>query len=218
VELSVDSSDAGTRNEPPGGLVVGQVFHEGGWNPFPRTWPNLARALAEKTGASSRIGARRVVPGKDDLFEFPLIYMTGYSPFRMVEDQLRAFRRYLEQGGLLIADPACGSRDFDKAFRDFVKELYPDGALVRLKLDHPVFRSAYRITKVEYKSPVLAESPGLDEPVLEALMLDGRPAIIYSPYNLGGELGGEGSALSRGYKHDDAFRVAMNIIVYAATQ
>ena len=82
-----------------------------------------------------------------------------------------------------------------------------------------MFLSPFDVTTVSYKPPVLKESPGLRSPVVEAVLFDGwRLGIIYSPYNLGGELGGVHDAFSRGYEEDSAFRLAMNIVVHVLTR
>jgi len=215
IEIAEDPKE---EQKPLSGVLkLGQVFHEGGWNPFPRTVPNLSKALGEKTGTQTRLRMQRVVVGRDELFDHPLIYMTGAQKFSMLEDQLRLLRQYFAKGGFLLADPACGSKEFDRSFRDFVATLYPEKKLTPLPLDHRIFDTAYRIRKVKYKKPVLAEKPGLDTPVLEGLFVDGRLAIVYSPYNIGCELGGHNYRFSRGYMHDDAFRMALNILLYATT-
>jgi hypothetical protein len=128
---------------------------------------------------------------------------------------VKLLRQYFAKGGFLLADPACGSKEFDRAFRKLVAAVFPDRKLVRLPLDHKVFKTAYSIKKVKYKKPVLTESPGLEVPVLEGIAVGGRLAVVYSPYNLGCELGGHHYSFSRGYEHDDAFRVALNVILYA---
>ena len=160
---------------------------------------------------------RRVVVGRDEIFDYPVLYMTGSQRFRMLDDQAKVLRQYFARGGFLFADPACGSKEFDESFRKFVAKLYPDKRLTRLPLDHAIFSTAYEVKSVEYKRPVLAENPGLKTPVLEGVVVDGRLAVVYSPYNMGCELGGHNYSFSRGYRHDDAFRMAINILLYGMT-
>ena len=40
---------------------------------------------------------------------------------------------------MLFADACCGSKEFDRSFREFVKKLYPDRKLEPIKLDDDLF-------------------------------------------------------------------------------
>ncbi len=200
-------------------VVVGQIKHRGVWNPHPLAFGNLSRALAASLGFKGRLRAVAVEPGRDQLDRFPLLYMTGVRAFELGEPALDELRAHVERGGTLLADPACGSKDFDRAFRALVSRLFPGNALAVLPAGHELFSSPFDVTTVSYKRRVLIESPELSSPVIEAVVFDGwRLGVIYSPYNFGGELGGVHDASSRGYEEDSAFRLAMNIIVHVLTR
>ena len=66
------------------------------------------------------------------------MYIHGRRKFTWEPQFLKNMRENLATGGLL-GDACCGSREFDTAFRDFVKELYPDKKLERIPLDDELF-------------------------------------------------------------------------------
>jgi hypothetical protein len=144
------------------------------------------------------------------LFEQPLLYMTGSWDPGLKPDEVVLLRRYLLTGGTLLADAAAGAAEFDIAFRKLCKTLFPDAALTTLPPDHPLFRSFHAIDKLalHHESEPVA-------PRIEALLIDGRPAILYSPYGLGDGWAHEFSAYARCYTTTDALKLGTNLIVYA---
>ena len=61
---------------------------------------------------------------------------------------------------------------------------------------------------------VLQQGP----PVLEAIKLDDRYAVVFSPYDLSCALEKQNSPECRGYSRDDAARIGMNVILYSLQQ
>ncbi|MCZ7646546.1 MAG: DUF4159 domain-containing protein [Planctomycetota bacterium] len=215
-EVKVEVQGASDERIPRGALVVGQVYHGGGWNPGPMAIPNLTRTLREQTGMPGEVAVRRLVPGAEEPGEYPVLYMTGYRAFHLTDEQVKALRAYLDHGGFLFADPWCGREEFDEAFRKFCARLYPEQKLERLPKDHAIFQAPYRIEKVAYKDRVKDRFPALgDEPYLEGIAANGRLAVVYSRFNLGCELQGNPMPMSLGVKGPDAYRLAVNVLVYA---
>ena len=55
-------------------------------------------------------------------------------------------------------------------------------------------------------------------PHLEGLEIDGRPAVIFSPYDISCALESGSSLQCKGYIKEDAARLATNAILYALQQ
>ena len=51
-------------------------------------------------------------------------------------------------------------------------------------------------------------------PLLETLEIDGRIAVVFSPYDISCALENQTSLQCRGYAHDDAARIAINVLLY----
>jgi hypothetical protein len=136
-----------------------------------------------------------------DLLQSPILYISGHlSPerrFTAVEKDL--LKRYVDNGGFILAEACCGNPAFDDGFKKLVKDIWPDFELTPLGPEHPV-----------WQSPTIA-APG--QPYqLYGLNQGCKTVLIYSPQDL--------SCRWETNKPEDprciqAFRVGLNIIAYA---
>jgi len=71
-----------------------------------------------------------------NLFQYKFMYMHGRREFdkQMDEEDLNNIRANLRTGAVLFADACCGSKEFDRSFREFAKKLYPDRKLEPIKV------------------------------------------------------------------------------------
>lgn len=199
-----------------GALVIGQLYHGGDWDPDPVSIPNLAQTLREQTGMKGGVAKRRVVLGTDDPGEYPLLYITGHKAFAFTPGQLKILRGYLDKGGVLFADPCCGKTDFDLAFRKLCEQLYPGHELQRLPRAHAVFQTPFKLETVDYKVGVKRFFPELkNEPHLEGIAVQDRLRVIYSRFNLGCEWQGHACGGCLSLEPASAYKVAVNVILYA---
>jgi hypothetical protein len=198
-------------------LVIGQIQHNGEWNPDPGSIPNLAQTLKAEFGINGEVACKAVVLGTDDPGDFPMLYITGHRGFQLAPSQIEALRAYLDRGGFLFADPCCGKLEFDVSFRKLCESLYPDKPLAELPATHPVLQQPYSIEKVEHKAAVKKLFPALgDKPQIEGVSAaDGRLQIFYSRFNLGCELQGHVCANCLGVSTRDAFQLSVNAVIYA---
>ncbi|MGW8257689.1 MAG: DUF4159 domain-containing protein, partial [Thermoguttaceae bacterium] len=63
---------------------------------------------------------------------FPLLYITGHNDFSFSTEEAAALRRYLQAGGLLLADSCCGRLASDMAFRREMAKALPGKQLEKL--------------------------------------------------------------------------------------
>ena len=71
--------EAGERAEQR--LVFGQIVHGGDWDPNPAAAANLLRYADEKTTLGVRFRREAVDLRTDDVFDYPVLYMTGHYDF-----------------------------------------------------------------------------------------------------------------------------------------
>jgi len=71
-----------------------------------------------------------------------------------------------------------------------------------------------RIQKVRYMPMVTLEQPGIEQPVLEAIFVRNRPAVIYSKYDLSTGWTGVNSPYCHGVQTTDALSLGMDVIGY----
>ena len=117
--------DAGER-----GLVqIAKLRHDGGWDTAPRALKNLLEALNETVGLAASTQTPAIPATLEEMEPFPLLYMHGRYRFRVGAQEQQAIRDFLSTGRFLFADACCGSTNFDRSFREFMAQLYPDHPL-----------------------------------------------------------------------------------------
>ena len=95
----------------------------------------------------------------------------------------------------------------------------PDVPLRALPPEHPIIRGqpGFDLQTVRYRPAVIRETPDLNELVLEAVVLEDRAVVVYSPYGFGCGVDGHRCYACRGLVEEDARKLAMNIVMYALT-
>ncbi len=198
-------------------LVLGHLQHGGRWNPRPTALRRLHWELAQRTSIETGADAVPVRLGAPGLHRSPMLYLSGdgvLPPF--AEGERVALRRHLQYGGFLLVDSADGSdgSGFDLSVRGELAKLLPTSPLVRVAREHVVYKSFYLL---DHQGGRLAVKPWL-----EAQVLDGRVAVLYSQNDLGGAwargpLGDWDYACTPGgeAQRETAFRLGVNIAMYA---
>jgi hypothetical protein len=178
-------------------------------------------ALNKTTGIVASTKQRDLAATDPNMFQYPLVYMHGRSNFQFGSQERRQLQEYLARGNVLFADACCGSPQFDKSFRNLIAELYPSKKFERIPADHEMFSTkiGYDIRRVKRRMPATDNSQAaLDaalqegEPYLEGIEIDGRYAIVYSKYDISCALERQASVACAGYAHEDAVRIAINVV------
>lgn len=152
-----------------------------------------------------------------ELHRHPLLYLAGDRAFAMPsEDDLGRLRRHLTMGGMLLIDSAEGRAGggFDQSVRAMLARLLPSSPLTRLAEDHVLYRSFYLLRVPAGRVLAL--------PYLEAVLIGGRAAVVYSQNDLGGAWARDrfgqwqydvvpGGELQR----EQTFRLGVNLAMYA---
>jgi hypothetical protein len=224
-EMPVFKEDPTEKKSPRGYLKVGQLWHDGDWQPAPRAMPNLMLAMRQ-LGVDVSLQTEEVRLNDRDFPNFRFLYMHGRRGFAYSKEELKRLRFNLETGGLLLADACCGyqkSREFDESFRQLVKDLWPDKKLEEIPGSDDLFSAELNgtaITRVRCRR----ESPdgkGVDPqfqvvpPRLEGIKINGRWAVIYSKYDIGCALENRQSSDCLGHDHDSAVQLGKAVVLYA---
>lgn len=143
----------------------------------------------------------------EDLYEFPLVIMTGEGSFDLSDAERQGLRRYVERGGFLLASAGCSSQEWDRAFRREMARIFPDYPLRRIDMGHPIFHTVYEIR-------TLASAHGHPRP-LEGISLGGRLGIVYSQDGLNDTQHTQGCCCCGGNELRNAIEINVNILAYA---
>ena len=199
---------------PRSEFVVARLKYNGGgdWYNDPSIIPNLLKFMATHTNID--VGNREAIVEitDEELFSYPVIFMTGHGRVSFSEPEAARLRLYLTSGGFLYADDDYG---MDKSFRKEIKKVFPDAALVELPFPHEIFHSHFSFAS---GAPKIHEHDG-GPPKSFGIFHEGRMVVFYT-FN---------TNISDGWAdenvHDDppavrqkAFEMGTNIMVFALTR
>jgi hypothetical protein len=197
-------------------LVVGQIEHRGRWNPRPTALRRLSWEISQRTSIETGADAARVTIGPG-LHRHPMLYLAGDGPMPPLDEVQRgALRRHLQYGGFLLVDAADTSdgNGFDASVRRELALLLPTSPLARLPRDHVIHKSFYLLDRVGGRA--------LAKPWMEAQLIGGRVAVLYSQNDLAGAwargpLGDWEFECTPGgeAQREATFRLGVNIAMYA---
>ncbi len=74
-----------------------------------------------------------------DLLESPVLFISGKGSMQLKPKQKDLLKQYVNQGGFLFVENACGDQQFDQEFREVLAELFPDSPLTPLAPDHDIW-------------------------------------------------------------------------------
>jgi hypothetical protein len=192
------------------------VRYSGSWDLNPALQNSLLAALKDNTDIDVDFQPYAVALDDKQVGQFPLLFMTGHYDFALSEPEAAGLARYLQRGGLLVASAGAGLRPFDRAFKRELKKAFPKSELIKLPPTHPLFAGGWGpVERIAYTAPALRDNPTLDSPEVYALFLDGRIAVLYSPYDLMSGVNRESNAYAKGVTDTDALKLTINMITYA---
>lgn len=92
----------------------------------------------------------------------PVLYLSSPDAVELNEAQQQHLKRYLELGGILLANPAGGSDRFSASIRRLAMKLFPRFRIRPLDATHPIFTSLHRLEPGSI-GPVYGVSNGVRE-------------------------------------------------------
>jgi hypothetical protein len=140
------------------------------------------------------------------LVQSPILYLNGHQAPALTGQQEEILKRYVQEGGFVLAEACCGSAEFADGFRRLMAKLFKESELKPVPPDHALWRSHFAVPPGEFKK-------------LECLSLGCRTVVVFSPEPLAGyweeskymPKAGQAAA-NRG---ELSFQLAANVIAYA---
>ena len=115
----------------------------GGWDvDYPDADLNFAYRLQEMTSLKVHPEGKALRLTDPELFEYPFIYMVEPGALYLFDEEVKALRRYLLNGGFLMVDDFWGEAEWANFYQQ-IKRVFPDRSLVELPLDHPIFHCVF---------------------------------------------------------------------------
>jgi hypothetical protein len=146
-------------------------------------------------------------------------YVTGSKEVKLAEAPRAALKAYVARGGLVWAEAAGGSPDFDKSFRTLTADL--GWKLQVLERISPALTGrfpaavGYNLARGVQFRRVLKVDPGTRPAAeLEGIYADGKLVGVYSPYDIVFSATPFDAFNCRGYAPEDAVAVAINVLLF----
>lgn len=222
------------KAEPQAPLVAGKLTY-GTWQdymPNPGDLDNLMRHMQSQSGLWY---SQKLVELEDIVASYKagkpsgiqMLYITGYQPFSLTDEQRTALRYYLINGGTLLGDAALGSPAFVESFINEIHQMFPKRQFDVLQVDHPVFRAFYEYSNVHYFEIESGwKNTYQGPPHLLGMNLGTRTAVIFSPFDMTcgwDEFYAPDSSVkvpeaprTKAVIPGDAIRMGINIVAYVA--
>jgi hypothetical protein len=112
----------------------------GDWYNDPSAEVNLLRFVQEQAGIRTEPTFEFVELGSDNIFLYPMLFMTGHGTVSFTEPEVKRLRAYLENGGFLYIDDDYG---MDASVRRELKKVFPEQTLAELPFSHGVYHALF---------------------------------------------------------------------------
>lgn len=195
------------------GFQLAVLKYSGGGDYYanPTALPNLISFCNENLGTSINKEVPYVEVGSSDLFQYPMVHMTGHGNVVFSASESENLRTYLMGGGFLHIDDNYGMNEF---IRVELKKVFPNNELVELPFNHEVFHQKYDFNGL----PKIHEHDG-KRPQAFGIIIDGRLVCLYT-YETDLSDGWENTEVHNDSenKRVQALKMGANILMYAFMQ
>ena len=121
-------------------LAVLKYNGGGDWYANPTALPNLIDFSNQNIGTNIKKIPEIVDAGSLDIYNYPLLHMTGHGNIIFNFEEADNLRKYLLAGGFLHVDDNYGMDEF---FRREIKKVFPEKDLVIINSSHPIFNQSF---------------------------------------------------------------------------
>lgn len=135
---------------------IASLEYDGGgdWYANPTSVPNLIRYCNENIYTKIDEKPHYVKPSSIDLFNYPILFITGHGNMLLDEDSVENLRNYLTSGGFIHISDNYGLDTFVR--REF-KKVFPELDFQEIAFNHPIYHQTYDF---EYGTPKIHEHNG----------------------------------------------------------
>lgn len=125
-----------------GSYQIAVLKYNGGgdWYANPTSLPNLVKFCNAQLGTAMNPDVPVVEAGSPELFNYPLVHMTGHGNVVFSAQEADNMRNYLIAGGFLHISDNYG---MDPYIRPMLKRIFPELDLVELPHGHPIYHQKF---------------------------------------------------------------------------
>lgn len=133
---------AATGAHAQGSYSIALLKYNGGgdWYANPTSIPNLVKFCNTQMGTTISTDVPTVEVSSPELFNYPLVHMTGHGNVVFSAQEADNLRNYLVGGGFLHISDNYG---MDPYIRPMLKRVFPELELVELPHAHPIYHQQF---------------------------------------------------------------------------
>lgn len=122
---------------------IARLKYNGGgdWYLSPTSLPNLIEFCNKNLGTRIDPEEAVVEPGSIDIYNYPVLHLTGHGNVVFNSQEAENLRNYLTGGGFLNINDSYG---LDKFIRNEIKKIFPNHDFVELPFNHPIYHQKYK--------------------------------------------------------------------------
>lgn len=123
-------------------VKIGKLKYGGGgdWYANKTSLPNLIEFCNKNLKTNIFPEEDIVEVGSPEIFQYPLVHMTGHGNVVFTAQETENLRKYLISGGFLHVDDNYGLRKF---IEREMKKVFPEAEFVELPFSHPIYHQRY---------------------------------------------------------------------------
>jgi len=183
----------------------------GDWYANPTSLPNLADFCNKNLGTSISTDIPEVEVGSKEIFNYPLVHITGHGNIVFNAEEAENLRNYLVAGGFLHISDNFG---IDAFIRPQMKKVFPNLDFVELPFSHPIYHQKYNFN---HGLPKIHEHDGKPAQGF-GIIYNGRLVCFYDyECDLGDGWEDSGVHNDSDEKRLQALQMGANIISYVFT-
>ena len=101
---------------------------------------NMVAFCNKNLGTEFKKDYATVEVGSAEIFDYPLLFMTGHGNVVFSDVDAENLRTYLMAGGFLFIDDDYG---MDPFVRPAMKKVFPEGEFIEIPYEHPIYHQKY---------------------------------------------------------------------------
>jgi len=219
-------------------VKIARIRHANRYDPEPLAYERFARLMGNRHGVKVELAAPKEKPETQPLdakvesvvwdalipagelkdhSDVKFAHLTGTGALPLTDEEKAALKSFVNSGGTLLIDAAGSSQTFADAARKFIAATW-EGELTTLEAGHALYTLPdMTIPKVKFRRQTQKRFSDKGVPQLQAVLIDKRPAVIFSELDLTAGLVGFDNYSTEGYAPKTAFDLLRNMVLFSQT-
>lgn len=190
------------------------------WEAAGRAWDKLAPLGKHLTGRTFK-QVDPVVLGKDSLKDVKLLHLTGRNAVALTGAERPALKEFVQGGGTVLVDAHAGSAEFARAARKLLEDLF--GELQPLAKEPVLAEGRFENGQdlnvgvgftLAARQANRARGEKSEGQKILVFSIRGRPAILFSEYDIVAAGAGIANYRALAYKPESARKILGNVLTY----